>query len=187
MYILEKQVREQVLLDGGHFELSPMYHALAIEDILDLINICSANSAKLSTNQKEQYDYWLRIVASMMAWLAVVSHPDGKISFFNDAAFNIAPDNSELNAYAQRLGFQIYKPKSGITDLSQSGLFRFQDEHFVLIADLAQIGPSYLPGHAHADTLSFELSVCNQRIFVTSGTSEYGLGAERLRQRYCCS
>jgi hypothetical protein len=53
----------------------------------------------------------------------------------------------------------------------------------VLLADVGEIGPDYLPGHAHGDTLSFELSVFGQRVVVNSGTSEYGLGAERLRQR----
>jgi uncharacterized heparinase superfamily protein len=40
-----------------------------------------------------------------------------------------------------------------------------------------------LPAHAHADALSFEMSFSGRRVFVNSGTSEYGLGAERLRQR----
>jgi uncharacterized heparinase superfamily protein len=54
---------------------------------------------------------------------------------------------------------------------------------YSLIADLSPIGPDYIPGHAHADTLSFELSIEGQRIFVNSGTSEYGVSEERLRQR----
>jgi hypothetical protein len=33
----------------------------------------------------------------------------------------------------------------------------------VLILDVAPVGPDYLPGHAHADTLSFELSLFGQR------------------------
>ena len=37
--ILAKQIPEQILSDGGQFELSPMYHALALEDMLDLCNI----------------------------------------------------------------------------------------------------------------------------------------------------
>jgi uncharacterized heparinase superfamily protein len=45
------------------------------------------------------------------------------------------------------------------------------------------VGPDYLPGHAHADTLSFELSLFGQRVLVNSGTSQYGVGPERSRQR----
>jgi uncharacterized heparinase superfamily protein len=36
--ILEREVREQILADGGQFERSTMYHALALEDMLDLCN-----------------------------------------------------------------------------------------------------------------------------------------------------
>ncbi|WP_413889259.1 heparinase II/III family protein [Candidatus Aalborgicola defluviihabitans] len=49
--------------------------------------------------------------------------------------------------------------------------------------DVAPVGPAYLPGHAHADTLSFELSVSGQRVVVNGGTSRYGLGPLRLRER----
>lgn len=52
-----------------------------------------------------------------------------------------------------------------------------------MIIDAGAIGPDYQPGHAHADTLSFELSSGPQRIIVDSGTSCYGTGPERLRQR----
>ena len=48
---------------------------------------------------------------------------------------------------------------------------------------LAPVGEPHLTGHAHADTLSFELSVLGQRVLVNSGTSLYEPGAERLRQR----
>ena len=37
--------------------------------------------------------------------------------------------------------------------------------------------------HAHADTLSFELSLGTERVIVNGGTSQYGTGPERLRQR----
>ena len=53
----------------------------------------------------------------------------------------------------------------------------------MLILDAARIGPEYLPGHAHADTLSFELSLGGVRALVNSGISCYGVSAERLPQR----
>ena len=39
--ILIKELDEQFLADGAHFELSPMYHSLAMEDLLDLLSISS--------------------------------------------------------------------------------------------------------------------------------------------------
>ena len=35
--IFVEQLEEQFLTDGGHFERSPMYHAIMVEDLLDLI------------------------------------------------------------------------------------------------------------------------------------------------------
>jgi uncharacterized heparinase superfamily protein len=64
-----------------------------------------------------------------------------------------------------------------------------QNPGAVLIADVGRVGPDFQPGHAHADTLSFELSLKDgesgpwRRIFVNSGVSCYGTSAERLRQR----
>ncbi len=63
------------------------------------------------------------------------------------------------------------------------GYVRLQQDSAVALLDVAPIGPDYLPGHAHADTLSFELSVFGQRVVVNGGTSRYGLGPERLRER----
>ena len=183
MQILKEQVPEQILEDGGHFELTPLYHALAVEDLLDLINICEANFNRLTSNHTLQIASWRKLLPRMLHWLSCMSHPDGKISFFNDSAFNIAPDNKELFQYANNLGFQTFNIKNGITDLTASGIVRLQTTLAVLIADIASIGPDYLPGHAHADTLSFEFSLVGHRIFVNSGTSVYGQGAERLKQR----
>src|SRR5690606_37317091 len=40
--ILEREIAEQILPDGGQFERSTMYHALAYEDMLDLVNATTA-------------------------------------------------------------------------------------------------------------------------------------------------
>ncbi|MGY9038348.1 MAG: heparinase II/III family protein [Rhodobacterales bacterium] len=178
--ILLKELSEQILSDGGHFELSPMYHALALEDVLDLINMCRA---KLNPDNEVLIVALQDQVQLMLRWLAAMSHPDDRIAFFNDAAFGIAPTNLELRAYAQRLGFRAEGALDHCTVLDDTGYVRLSAGPAVMIADMAEVGPSYLPGHAHADTLSFELSLFGQRLIVNSGTSVYGTDAERQRQR----
>src|SRR5690606_10982261 len=64
-----------------------------------------------------------------------------------------------------------------------SGYFRLSNQAAVAILDVARVGPDYLPGHAHADTLSFELSIADQRVVVNGGTSRYGDGPERHLER----
>ena len=109
---------------------------------------------------------------------------------FNDAAIGIAPSPGELLAYAGRLGIAAptsfnaaatVSPK--VTLLRESGYVRIENASAVALLDVAAVGPDYLPGHAHADTLSFELSVFGQRLIVNGGTSGYGLGPERQRER----
>ena len=100
-------------------------------------------------------------------------HPDGEISFFNDSAFEIASKFEKLKLYAKRIGIKYSSIKFyKITQLSDSGYIRYHSNETTVILDVGKIGPSYF-GHAHADTLSFEMSLFGQRLFVNSGTSDY--------------
>lgn len=182
--ILEREVPEQILRDGGHFERSTMYHALALEDMLDLCNVASVFRAAVSPPVLKTIDGWRGRIVAMQAWLAAMSHPDGEIALFNDAAMGSAPTPTELAEYATRLG--LPPPtfgKQGATQFAPSGYIRLEHGPAVALLDVAPVGPDYLPGHAHADTLSFELSLFGRRIVVNSGTSCYGRSAERSRQR----
>ena len=174
--LLDEQIREQVLADGGHFELSPMYHGLILEGLLDLTNLYHAF-------QLDPPDAWRDAIARMLDWLRVMCHPDGGIAFFNDTTLGVAPGLGELERYAASLGVAHELNGAGSRLLEASGYARLERGDAVVLADVAAIGPDYLPGHAHADSLSFELSLHGQRILVNSGTSVYGVGPERLRQR----
>jgi len=175
--ILDQEIGEQILSDGGHFELSPMYHSLILEDLLDLINLHH-------TFQQEMPDLWEQIIAKMLHWLRLMCHPNGEIAFFNDTALGVAPSFIELKNYASRLKVPFHLPDAvGMSHLSESGYLRFTGSKSMIIIDLAKVGPDYLPGHAHADTLSFELSVFGQHLLVNSGISCYGNSALRLFQR----
>lgn len=179
--ILLRELPEQVLADGGHFERSPMYHALALEDVLDLVNLLRAHGDDGTSALARAL---CARVPAMLHWLRCMSHPDGGIAFFNDAAEGVAPANAELETYASRLGFSApYPPLEGVTHLAASGYVRMARGAAVAILDCAPIGPGYLPGHAHADTLSFELSLNGRRLVVNGGTSCYGTSAQRVRER----
>jgi len=181
--ILRREVPEQVLVDGGHFERSPMYHSLILEDLLDLVNL-----ARLCGDDPESFRIpvreWEEAAVRMVAWLRAMCHPDGEIALFNDSVFGIAPTPEELFSYASRLGLDGgCRPSRGVTHLKESGYIRIQEESAVLFLDVGPLGPDYQPGHGHADTLSFELSVNGQRVIVDTGTSQYDESPERLFER----
>lgn len=183
--IIAQELPEQVLPDGGNFERSPMYHAIFLEDLLDLINLAGAYPGVVG---REQVDQWRAIAIKMLGWLQAMCHPDGEIAFFNDAAIGIAPSPAEIKAYACQLGISANQldKSSGTPTVSRfadSGYIRLDALNAVAFLDVAPIGPDYLPGHAHADTLSFELSLFGERVLVNGGTSQYGSGPVRLDER----
>ena len=182
--ILAAQVPEQILPDGGQFERSTMYHAIALEDMLDLYNAARTYSDAIAPRWQPRIATWRAIIGRMRSWLAAMCHPDGEISLFNDAAMKIAPFPAELERYARRLGFTDQgNTAEPVRRLSATGYIRVERGPAVAILDVGEVGPDHLPAHAHADTLSFELSVFGQRVLVNSGTSRYGDDSERLRQR----
>ena len=175
--VMGNQLGEQILADGGHFERSPMYHSLLMEDLLDLFNLHCAYGKPMDAS-------WRETIAKMYTWLSAMTHPDGEIAFFNDAASGIAPKALELGDYARRLGMRSsWSLSVQLGLLGDSGYARIENGDAVILADVGSVGPDYLPGHAHAGTLSFELSLAGRRVLVNSGTSVYGNGAERQRQR----
>lgn len=179
--ILDKQITEQILDDGGNFELTPMYHNTILADMLDLYQLSSVYPDCIPSRTSKR---WKGLISKMLSWADSMEHPDGDVSFFNDSAIGIAPKLSTLRKYALKLEIELpLTNQNRITHLQDSGYIIIQDEINKLIIDVAKVGPDYIPGHAHADTLSFELSIEGHRVFVNSGTSVYGLGEERLRQR----
>ena len=180
--ILTRELPEQILADGGQFERSPMYHALALEDLLDLLNLIGAR-APVDSPARALAPRLRETASRMLRWLRCMTHPDGTLGLFNDSADGVAPDLSELERYAATMGITAAQPRAGVTHLADSGYIRISRDGAVLLADVGLIGPDYLVGHAHADTLSFELSVGARRLVVNGGTSCYGLGAQRLRER----
>lgn len=175
--VLETQLEEQVLPDGGHFERSPMYHNLILEDLLDVKNVLNAydlgHELKLG-----------KTINKMFLWSQAMRHPDGEIPFFNDSAMGIASSPKELEKYLKRLGIKKGEETDDFVELfPDSGYVKIDLGNMVFFGDVGEIGPDYLPGHAHADTLSFEISFNHNRILVNSGTSVYGTGEKRSYQR----
>ncbi|HAS6312345.1 TPA: alginate lyase family protein [Vibrio vulnificus] len=178
--LLNEELEEQFLDDGAHFELSPMYHEILLWDLLELIDL-----AKTSDKPQfiESLPQWIQIAEKALFWLSTMVHNDGEVSFFNDAAIGIAMQPSQIFAYAEKLGLSYASVNKSLFTNKSSGYSRITFTNYSAIFDHANVGPDYLPGHAHADTLSFELSIGKQRVFVNSGTSLYGTSKERLRQR----
>ncbi|MEM7210452.1 MAG: alginate lyase family protein [Pseudomonadota bacterium] len=171
MELLDREIPEQILTDGGHFERSIMYHAILTEDMLDLVQLAQFAPDDIG---EQRLRNWRARCEQMLYFLTSLTHPDGRIAFFNDGAFGIAPEPDALIAMAEALGVSSTQPDASTVRFTETGYASLRTPRATLLTDVAPIGPDYLPGHAHADTLSFELSIDGQRIFVNGGTSVYG-------------
>ena len=118
----------------------------------------------------------------MLGWLRNISYRNGEIPLLNDSANCVAPSSNELFTYANDLKLNTQNLK-----LSQSGYRKIKKENYECIVDVGEVGASYIPGHAHADTFNFELYVNNKPFIVDSGLSTYNTGKIRDSEMVCFS
>lgn len=172
--ILESELKEQVLSDGGHYELSVMYHQIMLYRVLDCYNLVKHNN----WHNRELASMLAENASMMLSWLRHMTYQDGTIPHFNDSADHIAPTTEMLLDYADRLGMKVV-----MLPLGESGYRAVAEEMYELRIDVAEIGPSYIPGHAHSDTMNFELRVGGKPCIVDTGISTYESNSRRLVER----
>ena len=173
--ILTKELNEQILSDGAHFELSPMYHQIMLYRLLDCVNLVSNNNWL----EDELLDFLYGKASQMLSWINAVTLSNGDIPLVNDATFHVTPTTEQLNSYAERLAIKTNTQIS----LGESGYRKFKSDKFELFVDIGTIGPDYQPGHSHADTLSFILCSNNRPVIIDSGTSTYEVNSTRFYER----
>lgn len=177
--LLESELSEQFLEDGGHFELSPMYHAILLERILDLLNFWPGGG-DVFPGLKNKLN---RVAMNGLDWLDTMS-VGGRFSLFNDSAYDSAPDADLLLDYGSRLlGFQI-RTAAPLKTLRESGYSRAEAGELTLIFDNGNLGPDHQMGHAQGDMLSFCLWLGERPVIVHPGNFEYIAGKMRS---YCRS
>jgi uncharacterized heparinase superfamily protein len=161
-------VRDTILPDGMQIERSAMYQGLTVM----ALRIFAAAPFLGEATRKLAAD---RAAAAAAAW-AFMSHADGEVALFNDSwTGEIPPARSLLKA--------IDVPPS----LSDAGYMRLAGSGCDMWMDAGAIGPSWNPGHGHADFLSMEIDVKDRRFIVDPGTSQYSTGANRMFERSAAS
>ena len=177
--LLISELNEQVLNDGAHFELSPMYHQIILLRLLDSIQLCKLNS---KWKKDDLISFLMQKASIMVSWLRNITYDSGEIPLVNDATYDIAPKSNELFLYSKNLGIIDHK-----IPLSASGYRKIISQNYELFIDIGDIGPDYQPGHAHSDTFSFELQVKKLPLFVDTGITTYEKNVKRQNERETAS
>lgn len=160
--IFKAECKEQILGDGMHFELSPMYHKLVFEGVIRV-----AVALKAKGKEDEELKAYIQPMLNV-AW----SLEEGldRIPLFNDCGNNVAKSLQGL-VKACKIHFNI-EPKY-CSQFKESGFYIFKHGNYKLIVDAGQPGPTYIPGHAHCDAMSFELFKDGKPVIVNCGTYAY--------------
>ena len=174
--ILIKELDNQILDDGAHFELSPMYHCIILNRVLDSIAMLKINDKAYSSNNI--YSILQKHAIPMLSWLNTIVYRNNSMPHFNDSTYNIAPLVTDLFSYAKSLNLEWGKVR-----LNESGYKKYSTKDIECIIDVGKIGPDYLPGHGHSDIFNFEIFYKNLPYIVDTGTSTYENNQLRLSER----
>lgn len=161
---LLEQLDEQILEDGMHFELSPMYHKIILEDLI-----------KITYWLKDEpiYNQLISDIQKMIDTTYSFEESFGKTPAFNDSADGISKDYKCLLEVCEKHFMLSPQNKNSF---EKSGFYIVKDQNKKLIFDTGDICPTYLPAHGHCDALSFELSINSIPLIVNSGTYSYKNG-----------
>ena len=171
--LLVRELKEQVLNDGMHYERSPMYHLIILERLLDALNFAKATSDDLEAMLES---YAVRMIGLTLNWEDL-----DRIPMMQDSAYDVTLTVPEVLKYSKNLLGENIPSKPN--ELKDSGYRKFKSDSFSLFANVGSIGPSYQPGHAHADELNFELFHKGTPIIVDTGVSTYEKNERRLLER----
>lgn len=171
--IILQELDEQILTDGAHFELSPMYHMIIFSRVLDAINLVSSNDSFddiLLQTLKDKGVMMLTWLENMMV--------NGKLPMVNDSYDLNEQEIQRTINYANDLGLFRHD-----IPLGNSGYRMIRKSDYSLLFDIGNIGPDYIPGHAHADSLQFLLWARQKEMIVDTGVSTYERNEVRQGER----
>jgi len=202
---LQSECAEQVLPDGGHFERTPGYHVDVLADLIDIGLFLKRNRMPAYDwldGSVRRMLAWLKEIVMPGDTLPGIKDTSGNgppgvhcldilaagALYLQDPQYKVTPD---LNLYTRlrfdkteqaRFGkWPLDKLKSHSSILADSGfgVLRQNQGRDAFIVDFGQPCPDYLPAHAHADMLSYELFIENRPVIVDSGVFEYAPGTWR--------
>ena len=162
LHAFREACREQILPDGFHFELSPMYHKIVLEGLL---RVCIAlRNANMPDSELE------KLAQDMVDAAYTVEHGLHRTPLFNDSGDNVSKSLKALLEAAQKHLGLMPQVKPSLPD---SGYYFLENGPWRLLVDAGKAGPDYIPGHSHCDAMSFELYREGVPVLVNCGTYAY--------------
>lgn len=167
---LKKQLKEQLTINNYHFELSPTYHAIFTQDLLDIYNLLMNNGDSNSLKFVKEIKL---IIPDVLYWCEYFSNNEEYLKI-NDVNYERCPTLKELKEYAKLLGIErvVRKHKNHHYPV-------LTNNNLSLMMYCAEHQPSYNPAHSHDDLTSFLLWYNKKPILIDTGNFCYDETVER--------
>jgi uncharacterized heparinase superfamily protein len=153
--VLLAAIKEQVLADGGHIERSPSVQLAVLADLVEI-------RAVLAAARSELPDFLLNAIDRMAPVVRLFRHGDGGFALFNDSNEEEAALIDGVLAASDAKG----KPPNAAP---HAGFQRLTAGRTLVLVDAG--APAAIDRHAHAGTLSFEMSIGKERLVVNCGAA----------------
>ncbi|HVZ01505.1 MAG TPA: heparinase II/III family protein [Dongiaceae bacterium] len=153
--IFAREISRQLLADGGHVERSPQAMLELLVHLVDLREVFSAA-------RRPHPDNLQIAIENLASAVLMLCHNDGHLGAFNDTA---EIDPRMVEAALRRAGGRL----RALNQLPLTGFQRMEAGKTVALVDCGAPPRHGLDGHAHAGTLSFELSHDEERVIVNCG------------------
>lgn len=166
---------DHFLPDGCHAERSPMYHATALADFLEVGACARAAGFAVPSSVGERLGH-------ACAALRTLSRANGSLRLLNDSAVGEAPTAAEIAALRD-LALERRELAEAPSELRDAGYVVLEAGEDQVMFDCGELGPAHQPGHAHCDVLSFEWDHRGVQVIADSGCSGYDDPSRRAYER----
>lgn len=181
--LLRRELAEQILPHGEHYERSPGYHCRVMEILLDVYESTRRVAPSMASLCEAPLE-------RMAGFLADILHPDEDIPLFGDSCLDEASGpRSLIDSVRCAIGSQktpgtsLPTRAAGPTAKTVGEYWVWRHERDFLIFDAGPVGVDHLPAHAHSDLLTLEASLNGKRLFVDTGNFDYDDGPFRQHCR----
>jgi len=172
--ILAEQVEQQVLADGVHAELCPMYHEIVATELDAFAQLCRKLKYPIRAKLAER-------IAAMRRFSSAMRRNDGSFPLLGDSSpsdtclrFGLAESTQHLAFWVQpeasRSELPVRKPLSlDLFAAAGYAILRDNVQQSHLMFDFGSWSRCKATNHGHSDALSFELHSAGRPWIVDSG------------------
>jgi uncharacterized heparinase superfamily protein len=152
---VERELPEQVLPDGGHCSRDPSLQLDVLRDLIDMRAALRAAHTEIPAPLQGAID-------RMAPMLRFFRHGDRKLALFNNS---VEEDGILVDLALTRSETKGRAP----THAPDTGFERMQAGHSLVLVDAGKPPPHGFDDHAHAGSLSLEMSHGRERVIVNCG------------------